>query len=79
MLTIYQMKASELDERFLKSVKAQYRDRDLEIIVSDFDETEYLLKSEANKKHLLQAIENISKGVNLKVVNLDDLDANSDI
>lgn len=35
------------------------------------DETTYLLKSEANKKHLLKAIENVEKG-NLIYVNLDD-------
>ncbi|MEH2438404.1 MAG: hypothetical protein V7K25_30105 [Nostoc sp.] len=34
------------------------------------DETTYLLKSEANKKHLLEALDNVQRG-NLIYLNLD--------
>jgi antitoxin YefM len=40
------------------------------------DETTYLLKSEANKKYLLQALENVNKG-NLIYVDLDEHEKNS--
>lgn len=40
------------------------------------DETTYLLKSEANKKHLLKALENANKG-NLIYVDLDEYEKNS--
>lgn len=40
------------------------------------DETNYLLKSEANKKHLLKALENVAQG-NLIYVDLDEYEKGS--
>jgi len=40
------------------------------------DETTYLLKSEANKKHLLKAIKNVEKG-NLIYIDLDEYEKSS--
>ncbi|MEG4506644.1 hypothetical protein QUA81_03435 [Microcoleus sp. F6_B4] len=46
MSTVYRLKASELDRNFLEQIKAIFGDKEIEIIVSECDETEYLLKSE---------------------------------
>jgi len=72
MSTVYRLKASELDRDFLEEIKATFGEKEIEIIVSQFDETEYLLKSEANKNPLLRTIENVKKGQNLIEVNLPD-------
>jgi antitoxin YefM len=78
MYMIYKMNAGELDNRFLKALKAMFKDKDIEIVVSDAaqseeDETAYLLKSPANRERLLKAIENVAHERNLVTINLDDL------
>jgi len=45
MSTVYRLKASELNQHFSEQIKAKFADKEIEIIVSEFDETEYLLKS----------------------------------
>ena len=73
MSTVYRLKASELDRDFLEEIKATFGDKEIEIIVSQFDETEYLLKSEVNKNRILKAVDNVKNRQNLIEVNLPDL------
>jgi antitoxin YefM len=78
MYTIYKLRADELDERFLDTLKHQFQDREIEIVVSEAvdvaeDETAYLLRSPANRERLLRAIENVAQGRGLEVVDLGDL------
>lgn len=74
MESVYRLKANDLDSRFLEGIRAAYKDKDIEIIVSEVDETEYLLKSEANKQKLMQAIENVEQHINLVEVDLPELE-----
>lgn len=67
MNAIYRVNADELDARFLESLKAAFQHKDIEIAVSETDETEYLLRSAANREHLLRAMADIEKGQNLVV------------
>ena len=78
MYTIYKLRADELDQRFVDTIKHQFQDREIEIVVSEAaeaaeDETAYLLRSPANRERLLKAIENVAEGRNLEVVDLGDL------
>ena len=59
MYTTYRLNANELDEKFIQSLKVLFRDKDIEIMVSEVDETAYLLRSDANRERLLKAIENV--------------------
>jgi antitoxin YefM len=78
MYTIYRIKADESDGRFLKALKALFKNKEIEIAVCEApeieeDETAYLLKSPANRARLLKAVENVSQDRNLVAVNLDAL------
>ncbi|MCX7110767.1 MAG: hypothetical protein NTX45_11690 [Proteobacteria bacterium] len=70
MYTLYKLNADELDSRFLESLKAQFQHKFIEIAVCEADqtsedETAYLMKSPANREHLLAAIANVESGQNL--------------
>lgn len=78
MYALYKLRADELDQQFLDTLKQQFHDREIEIAVSEAadnpeDETAYLLRSPANRERLLRAIDNVAKGRDLEVVDLDDL------
>ncbi|NEO85372.1 MAG: hypothetical protein F6J87_14150 [Spirulina sp. SIO3F2] len=61
MSNIYCLKASELDQQFIERLKSEFGDRQIQITISELDETEYLLASEANRTRLLQAVENVQQ------------------
>lgn len=78
MYTIYRINSNELDSRFVKALKAMFKNKEIEIAVCEVseieeDETAYLLKSPANRERLLKAIENVAHNRNLVTVNLDEL------
>ncbi len=56
MTTIYRLNVNELSQELLNSIKAAYKDKVVEITVTEaLDETAYLLSSKENKKHLEQS------------------------
>lgn len=63
MYTTYRLNANDLDNKFIEAIKYLFKDK--EIAIYEADETEYLTRSEANKKRLLEAIENVKLNRNL--------------
>lgn len=77
MYTIYKLKADDLDSRFLRALKALFKNKEIEIAVSETaeveeDETAYLLKTPANRERLLKALDNVAHNRNLVTVNLEE-------
>ena len=74
MQTTYRLNASELNQNFLEGLKATFRDQEIEILVYTVDETDYLLKSDANRERLIAAKTNIERGENRVSVQLEELE-----
>ena len=75
MQTVYRLNGAELDIQFLQALQTLFRDKEIRIIVTEVDEssddeTEYLLRSDANRTHLLQEIAHVENGQELVSVNL---------
>ena len=62
MFTIYRLNADELDANFLASLKAAFPHKEIEIAVVEADETDYLLRSPANREKLLAAVADVEAG-----------------
>jgi antitoxin YefM len=72
MQSVYRLKARDLDDRFLESLKALWGDREIEIVVSEVDETAYLMANEANRQRLLKAIDDVENRRNLVEFSLEE-------
>jgi len=75
MEAIYRLNSKYLGAEFVNSVKEAYPEQSIEIVVRqqpilededpNWDETEYLLRSPANREHLLSAVNDVKEGKNL--------------
>ena len=75
MYASYRLRADEITKNFFKGIKDAYQDKEIEITVQEVeDETAYLLKSEANRRHLLKTIEDARNGVPEHTMTFEELD-----
>ncbi len=72
MQAIYHLQINELTDDFIKMLKTQYHTGILDIVVSESDDTDYLLSSKRNEQLLDQAILEIENN-NVRKKSLKDL------
>jgi antitoxin YefM len=66
MESTWKLNTGELGPEFVTAIRNAYPGREVEIIVREaVDETEYLLRSPANRKRLLKAVEHVENGTHL--------------
>jgi hypothetical protein len=62
MTTTYRLHVSELSADLINSIQTAFKNKTVEIIVTDvIDETDYLLATEANRKSLEKAMKEIEE------------------
>lgn len=71
MQTTYELHSSELNEKFIITIKQLFADKNIQIIVTELDDTAYLSSSTANHEHLMQVIQDIEAGKNLHEIDLE--------
>lgn len=63
MITSYQLDVNDLSADIINSIKAAFKNKTINITVSEvFDETEYLLATQANKESLERSMKQIEEG-----------------
>ena len=62
MEMIYRLNTSELGSGFINSLKDAYPDQDIEILVREQDETEYLLSTPSNRKRMERILKESAEG-----------------
>ena len=78
MEAVYQLKPDELTDDFFKAVKEHFAGREIKITIEDQqpqDETEYLLRNEENRKHLLAGVKAVKEGRCSHSLTLEEIEA----
>ncbi len=61
MQAIYHTTIDELSTAFIEHLKQQFKSSKVDIIIKDYDDTDYLNSSATNKQYLEQAIEEVNQ------------------
>ncbi len=61
MIATYKLNTNELTPGLIELIQKSFPNKEVEIAITEQDETEYLLSNPANEKHLMEALERIEK------------------
>ncbi|WP_458699920.1 hypothetical protein ACKGJI_08825 [Sulfurospirillum sp. 1307] len=67
MQASFTLDSNELDYFFVDKLKEMFKNKRIELSITETDDTEYLCASESNKEFITTAIANIENGQNLVI------------
>lgn len=67
MQASFTLDSNELDYSFVDKLKEMFKNKRIELSITDTDDTEYLCASQNNKEFITTAIANIENGQNLVI------------
>ena len=74
MVSSFILNTDELNVSFLETIKKLFAGKEIEITVQDAqNDTDYLLKNQANKNHLLQSIASLENNKAFHILSERDL------
>ena len=74
MVSSFTLNTDELNISFLETIKNLFAGKEIEITVQDAqNDTDYLLKNQANKNHLLQSIASLENNKSFHILSECDL------
>lgn len=73
MVATYKLNANEISSQLLELIRSRFSGKQIEITVVEQDATDHLMSTEANRKHLDEAIARIERGEGLIRVDFNDL------
>jgi len=67
MQVSFVLDSNELDNSFINKLKEMFKNKRIELSITESDDTEYLCASKTNKEILNTSIANIENGTNLVI------------
>lgn len=64
MQTVYRLNVAELSPDFIEGLKIQFRNKEIKIIVTEADDTDYIMSSPEYRAELLERLRDIEEGRN---------------
>jgi hypothetical protein len=72
----YRLKPNELNDDFLKLLKETFGGKAITVTIEETrDETEYLLSTEANRRHLFKAVKDAEKGSYVHAMTIEEMES----